>query len=145
MMDRTSVVKMILSVFMAISIMSSFSMQDSLGMTHLQLSLANISQPFIQCAVEGGVACGAMPVTIHFPVCISLPSSNLTVSPALRPSSNAALATLNCIVMPGQPSDLIGSCASLVLSLARSIASILSLIHISEPTRQAEISYAVFC
>ena len=27
----------------------------------------------------------------------------------------------------------------------QSIAVILSLIHISEPTRQAEISYAVFC
>src|SRR5665213_3809671 len=29
--------------------------------------------------------------------------------------------------------------------LRRSVAVLLSLIHISEPTRQAEISYAVFC
>src|SRR5674476_1169144 len=32
-----------------------------------------------------------------------------------------------------------------LLTLLRNIAVTLSLIHISEPTRQAEISYAVFC
>src|SRR5674476_1571085 len=31
------------------------------------------------------------------------------------------------------------------IELARRAAELLSLIHISEPTRQAEISYAVFC
>ena len=34
-------------------------------------------------------------------------------------------------------------CAGVVFTL--SIVVVLSLIHISEPTRQAEISYAVFC
>ena len=41
---------------------------------------------------------------------------------------------------------VVGSLKNLNLIILSSIAAfILSLIHISEPTRQAEISYAVFC
>ena len=46
------------------------------------------------------------------------------------------------------PTEVLQKCAAELMEYGisgQSVMEMLSLIHISEPTRQAEISYAVFC
>ena len=63
----------------------------------------------------------------------------------LNVADNSGARELMCIRIIGASNRRYAHIGDIIVAVIKEAVPNLSLIHISEPTRQAEISYAVFC